>query len=364
LVPIPDGTSYNAYLVKGSGGTALIDTVEPEMGDRMRSQLDEVGHVDFVISQHAEQDHSGYLPQVLERFPDAPLYSTPLGKRMLVDHLGIDGDRVRPVKDGDTIDLGDRSLRFIHTPWVHWPETMCTYLAEEKILFSCDFFGSHLATSRLYAGDDGAVIEAAKLYYGEIMQPFRNHIRKNLEKLGALEIELIAPSHGPAHDRPQAILEAYAEWSAETPRNKVVLPHVTMHGSTGLMVQRLIAALVDRGVDVVPVDLVTLDEGRLAMALIDAATVVFGTPTVNGGPHPRVATVAGLVNYLKPKTRFISVIGSFGWSTTVGKNLPAMLPDLKAEVIEPVLSRGLPGPEDMAAVDALAETIAKRHREL
>jgi len=364
LVPIPDGTSYNAYLVTGSGGTALIDTVEPEMGDRLRSQLDEIGPVDVVISQHAEQDHSGLLPEVLERFPDAPLYTTPLGRRMLVDHLGIDGDRVRPVKDGDSIDLGDRTLQFLHTPWVHWPETMCTYLAEEKILFSCDFFGSHLATSELFAGDDPAVVEAAKLYYGEIMQPFRNHIRKNLEKVRGLEVELIAPSHGPVHDRPETILGAYEDWSTETPGNLVVLPHVTMHGSTALRVDRLITALVDRGVNVLPVDLVTLDEGRLAKALLDAATVVFGTPTVNGGPHPRVATVAGLVNYLKPKTRYLSVIGSFGWSTTVGKSLPAMLPDLDAAMLEPVLSRGLPGAEDMAAIDVLAETIAARHRHL
>lgn len=364
LVPIPNGTSYNAYLVQGSAGTALIDTVEPTEGAELLAQLDEVGHIDHVISQHAEQDHSGLLPEVLERYPEAPLYTTPLGRKMLVDHLGIDGDRVRPVKDGDRIDLGDRSLEFVHTPWVHWPETMCTYLAEERILFSCDFFGSHLATSKLFAGADAAVIEAAKLYYGEIMQPFRNHIRKNIEKVRAREVELIAPSHGPIHDHPAAIVDAYAEWSTETPRNKVVLPHVTMHGSTGLMVQRLIAALVDRGVEVEPIDLVTLDEGKLAMSLIDAATVVFGTPTVNGGPHPRVATVAGLVNYLKPKTRFISVMGSFGWSTTVGKNLPAMLPDLKAELLDPVLCRGLPGADDFAEVDALAETIARCHRGL
>jgi flavorubredoxin len=364
LVPIPNGTSYNAYLVQGSAGTTLIDTVEPSKGPELLAQLDEVERVDYVISQHAEQDHSGLLPVVLERYPEAPLYTTPLGRKMVVDHLGIAADRIRTVKDGDRLDLGDRSLEFVHTPWVHWPETMCTYLPEERVLFSCDFFGSHLATSRLFAGDDAAVIEAAKLYFGEIMQPFRNHIRKNLEKLRGLEIEFIAPSHGPIHDHPETILRAYEEWSTETPRNKVVLPHVTMHGSTGLLVHRLISALVDRGVEVEPIDLVSLDEGKLAMTLIDAATVVFGTPTVNGGPHPRVATVAGLVNYLKPKTRFLSVIGSFGWGTTVDKNLPAMLPDLKAEMLDPVLCRGLPAEEDLAAVDALAATIAERHREL
>ena len=364
LVPLPDGTSYNAYLVEGREATALIDTVEPTKAALLRANLDRVERIDHVISQHAEQDHSGLLPEVLERYPDATAHATPLGRKMLVDHLGVAAERIQPVKDGDTLPLGDRTLRFVHTPWVHWPETMSTYLAEDRILFTCDFFGSHLATSELYAGEDPCVLEAAKRYFGEIMQPFRSHIRKNLAKVRELEVELIAPSHGPLHDHPELILAAWEAWSSETPQNLVVIPHVTMHGSTGLMVERLIAALVEHGVQVQPFDLVSLDEGRIAMALVDAATVVFGTPTVNGGPHPRAAAAADLANHLKPKTRWLSLVGSFGWSTTVGKRLPELLPDVEAEVLDPVLCKGLPKAEDLEAVDALAAAIAERHRGL
>ena len=140
------------------------------------------------------------------------------------------------VADGETLSLGDRTLEFIYTPWVHWPETMCTYLREEQILFSCDFFGSHLATSEPFAHDEALVMMEAKRYYAEIMMPFRVPIQKNLEKLAPYSIKMIAPSHGPVFDRPALIMDAYREWVSAPPKNLVVIPYISMHESAEKMI--------------------------------------------------------------------------------------------------------------------------------
>jgi flavorubredoxin len=173
LIPLPDGTSYNAYLIEGGDSTVLVDSVDPKMADILMNQLESVPKIDFVISNHAEQDHSGSIPIVLEKYPQAQVIVSPQGKDLLQKHLGIADDRFRIVSDGETISLGSRTLEFIHTPWVHWPETMVTYSIEDNLLFSCDFFGSHIATTDLYAFDEGRVYEAAKRYYAEIMMPYR-----------------------------------------------------------------------------------------------------------------------------------------------------------------------------------------------
>jgi len=143
LIPLPDGTSYNAYLIKGSEKTALIDTVDPEKSDVLLDQLAGVESLDYLVCQHVEQDHSGTIPQVLARYPDAQVLASPKAKSMLVDHLHLDPEKITEVGDGETVSLGDRTLEFIHAPWVHWPETILTYLREEEILFTCDLFGSH-----------------------------------------------------------------------------------------------------------------------------------------------------------------------------------------------------------------------------
>ena len=158
-------------------------------------------------------------------------------KGMLIDLLDIPEDKFIEVQDGDTLSLGDRTLKFIYTPWVHWPETMVTYLAEEKILFTCDFFGSHLATTDLYVTDEGRVHEAAKRYYAEIMMPFHTNIEKNLEKLQGYALELIAPSHGPIYNNPKFILKLYHSWVFDEPKNIAVIAFVSMHGSTLKMVK-------------------------------------------------------------------------------------------------------------------------------
>lgn len=365
LIPLPDGTSYNSYLIKGSEKTALIDTVDPPMQDVLINNLSElrIENIDYVIANHAEQDHSGAIPQVLERYPQAKVIVTPRCKDMLIDLLMIPEGRFITVNDKETISLGDRTLEFIHAPWVHWPETMLTYLREDKILFPCDFFGSHLATTDLYVSDEGQVYEAAKRYYAEIMMPFRTSIQKNLEKVKNYVIDIIAPSHGPIYDKPESIVKAYHSWVFDEPKNIVVLPYISMHGSTRKMVEYFVGALVRRGVMVKQFDLTVTDIGKLAMALVDAATVVIGTPTVHAGPHPNVAYAAILANALRPKIRFISIIGSYGWGGKAVEQLAAMLPNLKVEILEPVLSKGFPKEADFMALDNLATTIVEKHKE-
>ena len=363
LIPLPDGTSYNAYLIEGSEKTALIDTVDPTMSPVLLDHLAHLGteRIDYVIANHAEQDHSGTLPQILNRYPTAQVVATPKCKGMLAD-LGLaPPDQVMAVDDGATLSLGGRTLEFIHAPWVHWPETMLTYLREDKILFPCDLFGSHLASTDLYAADEGQTYEVAKRYYAEIMMPFRQIIQKHLKRLESYEIALIAPSHGPMYSRPEFILEAYRDWVLGDPKNVVVLPYVSMHGSTRKMVNHLVDALVERGVTVKLFNLVVTDIGELAMALVDAATVVFGSPTVLTGAHPNVVYAAYLANVLRPKTRFASIVGSYGWGGKMVEQITGMIPNLKVDLLDPVIVRGHPTDKDLAALDRLAADIAEKH---
>jgi flavorubredoxin len=362
LIPLPDGTSYNAYLVQGSEKTALLDTVDPSKAEDLLEQLKNMPRIDYIIAHHAEQDHSGSLPLVLEKYPGARVLATAKGVGMLRDHLLIPEERFQVVEDGQALSLGGKTLRFLHTPWVHWPETMSSYLVEEKILFSCDFFGSHLATTDLYA-DEARVYEPAKRYFAEIMMPFRAQIQKNLEKVEALELSLIAPSHGPVYAKPKFILSAYKDWVSSEPRSRVIVPYISMHGSLQAMVDRLVGALVDRGVQAEPYDLSVTDIGRLATAMVDAATVVFGTPAVLGGAHPHVVTAAYLADALRPKALFASLIGSYGWGAKLVEQVQGLVSHLKLEFLNPVLCKGYPKEEDFKALDALAETIARKHRE-
>jgi len=364
LIPLPDGTSYNAYLVRGSRKTALLDAVDPSKIADLESHLADVPALDFMVAHHAEQDHSGLIPFVLGKYPEAKLVCTPLAKGMLVDHLAVPADRIMTVADGEKLDLGGRTLRAIHTPWVHWPETMSTYLEEDRILFSCDWFGSHLASSSLYVEDEARVYEPAKRYFAEIMMPFRKIIQKDMEKIKDLPIDLIAPSHGPIYRRPAFIMDAYRDWLSDEPKNEVVIPWVSMHGSTALMVERLTARLARKGIKVQPFNMTVSDIGKVAMSLVDAATLVVAAPTVHVGPHPAVASAAFLANALRPKVRFASIMGSFGWSSRMVEAIQGMIPNLKVEVLAPVIARGLPKQADLEAVDALGDAIVEKHRSI
>lgn len=364
LIPLPDGTSYNSYLIKGSEKTALLDTVDPSKTKVLLDNLSElkVEKIDYVIAHHAEQDHSGSLPKILEINNSAKVVTNPKCKEFLKDLVGIPDDRFITINDRETLSLGNKTLEFIFAPWVHWPETMFTYLREDKILFTCDFLGSHLASSELFAADEAKTYESNKRYYAEIMMPFRTSIKNNLEKIKDLEIKIVAPSHGPVFNDPQRIINAYKEWISDEVKNEVIVPYVSMHGSTAAMVDHLVNALVEKGVEVKPFNLLKTDLGELAMALVDAATVVMGSSTILAGPHPLAANAAQVINMLRPKTKFISIIGSYGWGGKMVEQLTGALSSLKAEVLPGVISQGYPKQEDLIALDNLAKIIYNKHK--
>ncbi len=366
LIPLPDGTSYNSYLIRGRDKTALIDAVDATMADVLIGNLQSLGlkKIDYIIAQHAEQDHSGSLKRLVELYPDAIVAGSAKCLELLMEFDLVGKDRMKEVKDGETIDLGGKTLQFIHAPWVHWPDTIFTYLAEDRILFTCDFLGSHLATSDLYAVDEATVYRAAKRYYAEIMMPFRQNIKRHLDKISDLRIDIIATSHGPAYSRPEFILDGYREWVSDEVKNQVVLPYVSMHGSTRTMTDYFVDALIARGIEVKRFDLTNSDVGLLAEALVDAATIVIGTPTILAGAHPLALYAAILANALRPKTRYASIIGSFGWGGKMLEQITQALPNLKLQFLDPVVAKGHPKETDLRALDRLADEILAKHREL
>jgi flavorubredoxin len=365
LIPLPDGTSYNSYLIKGSEKIALIDTVDPTKEYELISNLGKLGikGIDYVIANHAEQDHSGTIPKVLEIFSSAKVVTNPKCEEMLKDLLLIPEDKFITINDRETVSLGNKTLEFISAPWVHWPETMFTFLKEDKILFTCDFLGSHLAASELFVSDEAKVYESAKRYYAEIMMPFRTSIKKHLGVIKGIEVGIIAPSHGLVYPRPEFILNAYKEWVSDEVKNEVIIPYISMHGSTKKMVDYLVDALIERGITVKPFNLTKTDIGKLAMALVDAATIIIASPTVLVGPHPSVVYATYLVNALRPKLKFASVIGSYGWGGRMLEQIKGVLINLKIDIIEPVIIKGFPRGEDLKALDVLADNILKKHKE-
>lgn len=366
LIPTPHGTSYNAYLIRGSEKTALIDTVDPTkefelVCNIIRSNTEKI---DYIVSNHAEQDHSGTLPMMLELFPDARVLANEKCRDTLIELLELPENRFSVIKDRETVSLGDKTLEFLSAPWVHWPETMLTYLREDRILFTCDLFGSHSATTDLYADDEKSLYTAAKRYYAEIMMPFRVSIKGHIEKIQPLPLDMIAPSHGPIYRRPEFILGAYRDWISDEVKNEVVIPYISMHGSTKKMVEYLTGALIERGIRVHPFDIPVTDLGELTMSLVDAATLVIGTPTMLFGPHPGIVSPVYLANVLKPKTKFASIIGSYGWGGKTVDTLSGMLDHIKPEMLTPVYVKGAPTAETLRLLDHLADEIRDRHKSL
>ncbi|RDI91665.1 nitric oxide reductase [Thermosipho africanus Ob7] len=362
LIPLPNGTTYNSYIIKGTEKIALIDTVEPRKEEEFMNNLKKLNiqKIDYVISNHAEQDHSGLIGKVVEKF-GAKVVTNKKCADFLKTHIHIKDEDVITIEDGQEISLGDKTLKFIFTPWTHWPETMVTYLKEDKILFSCDLFGSHYATSEIEQVGSEKLLEMAKRYYAEIMMPFRVTMKQNIEKVEMLDIEKIAPSHGPVYKNPKLIIEAYKKWISDEVENEVVILYVSMHESTRKMVEYLVESLMDKGVKVKLHNIVNADIGEIAIDLVEASTVVIGTPMVLTGVHPIVAGAIYLVNALRPKTKYLAIVGSYGWGGKFIDEIKSMLSNVKAELLEPVTVKGLVDNEGYEKLEHLAKEIAERN---
>lgn len=366
IIPLPNGTSYNSYLILGSEHNAIIDSVDPALVEEYVKNLKEFKDikVDYIISQHAEQDHSGSIPKLLELYPNAKVVTNEKCKDLLIDHLGIEENKFIVVKDYEKLSLGDKTLTFIFTPWVHWPETMSTYLEEDKILFTCDFFGSHYATSELFAEHSEIVLEGAKRYYAEIMMPFRNFIKSNINKISKFDFEIIAPSHGPLWNDPKFIIDAYSDWISDQTKNEAIILYTSMHGSTKAIIEVLYNALVEKGIRVVPFNLVSADIGEIAISLVDATTVIFAFPTVLTGPHPLGASITYFVNAIKPKVKFASIITSYGWGGMTLKWVKEHINNLKVNLLDEIEIKGLPKESDVKKLLELANKIEDAHKQL
>lgn len=361
LVPLTQGTSYNSYLVKGSEKNALIDTMYAKFSAQYLAELDADGsRIDYIVANHAEPDHSGTIPALLEKFPQAKVFCTGKCAENLVNMLHVDRSRITEVKDGDTLELGGKTLKFIHAPWVHWPDTMFTFCPEDKALFTCDFFGAHYTNFDLFADSSAQLEESAKRYYAEIMMPFRNFCAKYLANVKAMDLRFILPSHGPIYNAESIafITDLYAKWTSPDAARKVLIAYVSMYDSTKIMAEYLAEKLRADGVDAVLADITEADEGEIAEQLIDAAGVVFGTSMVLAGPHPKTPYVAMLANILRAKMKFYAVIGSFGWGGNLTGAIDSAFSFIKPKKLDDVIIKGKPLSADFQKLDALAASIS------
>ena len=362
LIPLPQGTTYNSYLVKGKDKLALIDTVNPGFEtelDGKVSQVADLASLDYLIMNHAEPDHAGSIPFVMERAKNAVLVTSEKGAKMAQLYFRVPESRIKKVKEGDRIDLGGKTLEFVDAPWLHWPETMFTYLVEDKVLFSCDFYGTHTVFGT-YDDEVPEAVELAKRYFGEIMMPFRSMGAKGVEKTKAREVKLIAPSHGPIWRNPQRILDPYSRWTAGQTEKKVVIAYVSMWGSTDAMVKAMAETLVAEGVEVAPFNLVTADIGDLARELVDARAIVLGAPTVLGGMHPLGVYAAYLVKALRPPLKLGVIVSSYGWGGGALKQVGEILGPTGIEVVGVVDINGPPTEADFAKVAEVGKALAAK----
>ena len=365
LIPTPQGTSYNAYLVVGKNKKALIDTVfrsfSTELEDKIRQVMDP-GALDYVIMNHAEPDHASAIPHMMEISPKARLVTTSKGAKMAQVFYQVPEDRIRVVADQETIDLGGKTLQFIEAPMLHWPETMFTYLKEDSILFPCDFFGAHVAKGT-FDEDVDELIPLAKRYFGEIMMPFRPMAKKALEKIANLKIEMIAPSHGPIYKDPEKILAQYRKWASGETERKATIAYVTMWGSTESMVKPLADTLASEGIEVVLHNLVVTDLGDLAADLVDSRAIVLGSPTVLAGAHPLAFYISYLAKALRPPAKFAAVVSSYGWGGGAVKQIAEMIGPLGIEVVGVVDVNGPPSENDIKQIVDLGKKLADRIKE-
>lgn len=327
------GSTYNAYLIVDEHPT-LIDTAKPGFADELIERLREIidpAKIEYIVSNHVERDHSGSLPELCELAPNAKIVTSfPNGVRGLTAHYG-ERDYM-PVKSGDTLSLGKRTLVFAHTPMVHWPDNMVSYCPEEKILFSNDAFGQHFASSKRFDDEVGLpeVMAQAQKYYANIVMPYSKNVSKALDALSGLEIDMIAPAHGVIwRSHVAEILETYQHWANFESQEYAVVIYDSMWHTTEKMAQSIVEAFVERGVPARLFDLKVNHISDIMTEVLDAKYIAVGSPTLNSGMMP---TVAAFLCYLKgllpkegAKERIGIPFGSYGWAQMGPKEVTAVL---------------------------------------
>ena len=366
LIPLEHGTSYNSYLVKGSEKTAIIDTMYPPKTKEYLKRLsdNQIGKVDYIIANHGEQDHSGSIPALLEKYPNAIVLTNPKVAENIKNMLFVPEEKIRVIADGEEVSLGDKTLKFIFAPGVHWPDTMFTYVKEDNVIFTCDFLGAHFTFSDVFAPESVELEKSAKRYYAEIMMPFRIMSKKYTKMIKDMNVDMILPSHGPVYKNPDFILDLYTDWTSDAPKNLVALPYVSMYESTKEMIDYLSEKLEAKGIKTFKFDMVEDDLGDLAMTLVDAGTIVMGTSMVLAGPHPVSVNVAYIASVLRPKAKFASLVGSYGWGGKLFDLIAQILSPLKLDLIEPLQIKGKLKEDDYKKLDEMAESIFEKHKSI
>jgi flavorubredoxin len=365
LIPLPRGTTYNSYLVIGSAKKAVIDTVNPGFEKEWQEKISKVvnpADIDYLIMNHAEPDHSGSIPHMMSINSKAILVATSQGAKMARVFYKVPENRIKTVVNGDSLDLGGKTLKFIEAPMLHWPETMFTYLPENKTLFPCDFFGAHVAQG-LFDDEIEDLLEFAQKYFGEIMMPFRFNAQKGMEKIKDLEINMIAPSHGPIYRNPERILSAYRKWVNGETRQKAVIVYATMWNSTDKMVKVIEDTLTSEGIEVAKHNLSVGDIGELARDLVDSRAIILGAPTVLGGAHPLAMYATYLARVLRPPAKFAVVLTSYGWSGGAAKHIQETLGPTKMEIVGGLEINGPPTEADVNKIVEFGKILAKKIRE-
>jgi flavorubredoxin len=361
----PHGSTYNAYLVIADDIT-LIDTVKAPFKDEMIARIKSVvdlSKIKYIISNHSEMDHSGCLPEVIDLIKPEKVFASIIGVKTLKE-LFHDQHEIIPVKDGETLSLGNMELTFMETRMIHWPDSMFTYLAKDELLFSQDAFGMHLATLERFADEiPAATLEyEAATYYANIVLPYSPIVLKALEKVAAsgLKIKIIAPDHGPIWRKDFGlIIELYKKWASQKPTAKAVVVYGTMWHSTEKMARAISEALAQAGVKVKLLSMNETHRSEVVYEVLEAGALIVGSPTLNNNILPQMADVMTYLKGLKPANLIGAAFGSYGWSGESVKHLEAMLKEMKVEIAaEAVSVKNVPDSGVLEKCHELGRTIA------
>ena len=360
------GSTYNAYLVIGEK-TALVDTVKAPFVGEMLARISSVlppEQVDYLVSNHAEMDHSGGLPEALAVIQPERVFASTHGVSALRDHFHLDQE-IGPVKDLESLDLGGVTLTFVEMRMLHWPDSMATYVAEDKALLSNDAFGMHLASSERFADElpEWLLEYEARKYYANILMPISPLIAKALERVTGLgiAIDAIAPSHGPIWREPAQIISRYAAWAAGARVRNAVIVYDTMWGSTAKMALAIAQGLSEGGVSVKVMPLKSSHRSDVTLEVLDAAALIVGSPTLNNQLFPTVADVLTYLKGLKPRNLIGAAFGSHGWSGEAAKHAAEALASMKVELVgDPVNVRYVPDDEALCRCLELGREVARR----
>ncbi len=360
------GTTYNAFLIMDEK-IALLDTVKKEFADQMLANIAQIvdpKKIDLVVSNHTEMDHSGGLPRIMHRIgEDKPLYCSKMGAKNLKQHF-FPNWNYQPVGSGDEISLGHRTLSFLETRMLHWPDSMFTYLKEDHILFSSDAFGQHFAGPEKFDDEIGdRIMPHAKKYYANILLLYATKTLKLLESVTqmGLEFKMICPDHGVLWRTDIAkIVDAYERWSKQEVKNKALVVYDTMWHSTQQMAEAITNGLAEAGVYAVPIDLRRTDRSDIMTEVLDARAVVVGSPTLNNQVFPTVSDFLTYMKGLKPKGRVGAAFGSYGWSGEAVRMITEELQTMKFDVVQPGLRiQYVPNTEGLAACESFGRQIAE-----